>query len=103
MALTGYIFFAICPFSHRSHTMPTTLIDHHHIYFYPNDPAMRATAYQLRETAIKLFPFAKWDESPFHDEPVGPHTLPMFNIDVRDNVDYAAVEYMEQEIRKRNA
>ncbi|KAI9016640.1 DOPA-like domain-containing protein [Hyaloraphidium curvatum] len=64
-------------------------IDHWdcHIYFLQTNPKQTEFARQLRETISGLFPQLKmW---PFHDYPHGPHTVGMFEVDVRTPADFS--------------
>jgi aromatic ring-cleaving dioxygenase len=56
---------------------PAAITDYHaHIYF--DGPAARALAATLRERLADSFPEARLGS--WHDRPVGPHTLPMYQV-----------------------
>jgi aromatic ring-cleaving dioxygenase len=55
----------------------SAIIDYHaHIYF--DGPDERALAAALRDRLASLFPAARLGA--WHDRPVGPHTLPMYQV-----------------------
>jgi aromatic ring-cleaving dioxygenase len=55
----------------------TTKIESYHAHVYYSDAAARAAAASLRETLAQRFEVALGN---WHDQPIGPHPLPMYQV-----------------------
>jgi aromatic ring-cleaving dioxygenase len=55
----------------------TTKIESYHAHVYYSDAATRAAAASLRETLEQRFEVALGN---WHDQPIGPHPLPMYQV-----------------------
>ncbi|KAI9183018.1 hypothetical protein H9P43_003934 [Blastocladiella emersonii ATCC 22665] len=58
-----------------------------HVYYLPTSYEQRAEAAALKEKIARLFPM--FPMSPMHDRAIGPHPMPMFEVDVIEAKDFA--------------